>query len=48
MIFKEILRTEIDVDVVLLRIVDGAGFAPIPDTPTPVPLIWRDALFDSD
>ena len=48
LIFKEILRTEIDVDVVLLRIVDGARFAPIPDTPTPPTLIWRDALFDTD
>lgn len=46
--FEIVLETEIDKPAVLLRIRDDARFKPIPETPEPRRLSWREQHFDTD
>jgi len=47
-VFEVVLRTKVAKDVVLLRIRPGARSVPIPDTPVPRSVHWRDDMFDTD
>jgi 4-amino-4-deoxy-L-arabinose transferase-like glycosyltransferase len=46
--FEEVLVTEIEKSVVLIRVIPGAATAEIPPTPNPPTLFWRDEMFDTD
>lgn len=46
--FEEVLTTEIEKPVALIRVVQGAADADIPPTPDPPILFWRDEMFDTD
>ncbi len=46
--FAEILQVDIDKPATLLRVQVGASDQPVPPTPMPRAISWRDELFDTD
>lgn len=46
--FELVLSVKAEKDMNLYRVLPGAADLPVPDTPTPPPVHWRDKRFDTD